>query len=167
MSEREVPLSLLAQRAVGALRRQGLTLALAETSTGGTLGGVISDVPGCSVVFLGGIIAYADAPKAELLGVPEALLRRHGAVSEETALALAEGARRRFRSDLGLAITSIAGPGGGTATKPVGLGFVALAGEGVARCQQGLWSGQRRAHKRAVVWSALALLLDYLAALSA
>lgn len=167
MSAHHPPVPLLARRAVDALRRQGLTLALAETSTGGTLGGAISDVPGCSAVFLGGIVAYADPPKSALLGVPEALLRQHGAVSEAAALALAEGARRCFQSDLGLATTSIAGPGGGTATKPVGLGFVALAGEGVARCRQGIWTGQRRLHKRAVAATALALLLEHLEALSA
>jgi nicotinamide-nucleotide amidase len=109
------------------LREQGKTLALAESCTGGLLAEQITEVPGSSVYFKGGVVAYANAAKTALLGVSEALLGRHGAVSEETARAMAEGAKARFGADLAAAITGISGPDGGTPEKPVGLVYVALA----------------------------------------
>jgi nicotinamide-nucleotide amidase len=107
------------------LREAGLTLAVAESCTGGLVAG--SDlVPGASV-FLGGVVAYANAAKQALLGVPSELLEKHGAVSDAVARAMAEGVRQRFGADLGVATTGISGPGGGSAGKPVGLVHVALA----------------------------------------
>src|SRR5690606_24283370 len=101
------------------IRRQ-LTLAVAEASTGGALADALTARPGASAFFLGGTIPYSDAAKERLLGVPATTLARHGAVSAETAAALAAGARQAFQSDLGLAVTGILGPGGGTPAKPVG-----------------------------------------------
>jgi nicotinamide-nucleotide amidase len=105
-------------------REAGLTLATAESCTGGLLGTRLTSVPGASDVYLGGAVTYSDAAKAALLGVPEEVLAEYGAVSAETAAAMTDGALRVFASDVAAAVTGIAGPGGGTAEKPVGLVFV-------------------------------------------
>lgn len=109
------------------LAAQGLTLAVAESSTGGFVANRITQVPGASQVFLGGIICYSNASKVRDLDVPPETLEAHGAVSEAVASALAEGARKRFGAGAALAITGIAGPGGGTAAKPVGTVHIALS----------------------------------------
>jgi nicotinamide-nucleotide amidase len=109
------------------LTAQALCVAVAESCTGGLLGAVITAIPGSSRYFKGGVIAYADAVKRDLLGVDEGLLQRHGAVSPEVARAMAAGAARRLSADLGLAITGIAGPGGEGNSKPAGLIYVAAA----------------------------------------
>ena len=110
------------------LRRRGQTLSVAESCTGGGLGAELTAVPGSSDVLLGGVIAYSNAIKNKVLGVPEALLEQVGAVSDPVAEAMAEGVRRLTGSDWSLAITGIAGPGGGTESKPVGLVHLAVAG---------------------------------------
>jgi nicotinamide-nucleotide amidase len=116
------------------LSERGLTLSLAESCTGGLIGNWITDVPGSSAYFLLGVVAYANEAKRGLLGVREETLARHGAVSTETAAEMAAGVRRAAGSDLGLATTGIAGPGGGSPEKPVGTVCVGLAWEG------GVWS---------------------------
>jgi nicotinamide-nucleotide amidase len=108
------------------LRAKAQTLALAESCTGGHLAGRITDVPGSSDYFLGAAVTYANAAKADLVGVSAATLDRHGAVSEETAREMALGARKRFGATIGLSTTGIAGPGGGTPEKPVGTVHIAL-----------------------------------------
>ena len=109
-----------------AKRRQ--TLALAESCTGGCIAHRITNVPGASKIFLGGLVAYGNAAKQKFLGVRAETLARHGAVSETVAREMAEGARERFGADFAIAVTGIAGPTGGTKVKPVGTVFIALTG---------------------------------------
>jgi nicotinamide-nucleotide amidase len=118
----------LAEVVLQQLRLRGQTVAVAESCTGGGLGAALAAVPGASDVFLGGVIAYANGVKQGLLGVPAELLQAHGAVSDPVAQAMAEGARRVTGADWGLAITGVAGPGGGSDEKPVGLVHLAIAG---------------------------------------
>ncbi|MEI6796578.1 MAG: nicotinamide-nucleotide amidohydrolase family protein, partial [Methanomassiliicoccales archaeon] len=101
-----------------ALKIRRLTLAVAESCTGGMLSALLTDEPGASSFFRGGVVAYSDEVKANLLGVSPATLNRHGAVSEATALEMAAGVRRTLRADIGIAITGIAGPSGGSELKP-------------------------------------------------
>ena len=118
----------LASVVLAELRRRGETLAVAESCTGGGLGAALAAVPGASEVFLGGVIAYANAVKQAVVGVPADLLERHGAVSDPVALAMAAGVRRLTGASWGMAVTGIAGPGGGSEAKPVGLVHIAVAG---------------------------------------
>lgn len=111
-----------------ALRDRGATLAVAESCTGGMLGARITDTAGSSEYFVGGVLSYADAVKRDLLGVPADLLEAHGAVSEQVAAAMAEGVRRVTGADWGVSVTGIAGPGGGSAQKPVGLVYFGCSG---------------------------------------
>ena len=117
------------------LVERGETLAVAESCTGGLLGALITDVPGASRYFTGGVISYANEAKRDLLGVPQDVLDTHGAVSEPVAEAMAAGVRARLKADRALAITGIAGPTGGTPTKPVGLIYVGLSGPDGTRVQ--------------------------------
>jgi nicotinamide-nucleotide amidase len=132
------------EQAVGkALRARGETLALAESCTGGLIAKRVTDVPGASSWFLGAVVSYANEAKTNLLGVAAATLETHGAVSEETAREMAAGARERFGATYGLAVTGIAGPGGGTAEKPVGTTCFALAEEGRTTSEQQSLAGGR------------------------
>jgi len=110
------------------LVEQGLSVAVAESCTGGLLLGRLTDLAGSSAYLRGGVVAYANEVKVELVGVPAELIEAHGAVSEEVAVALAEGARRVVGADIGIGVTGVAGPGGGTEEKPVGLVWLALVG---------------------------------------
>ena len=136
----------------------GLTVATAESCTGGLVADAITDVAGSSGYFLGGVVAYSDAAKVSALGVKAAVLAEHGAVSAETARAMAEGARARFGAVLAVAVTGIAGPGGGTPTKPVGLTYLAAAGPDGTHVERRTWSGTRLASKAASAAAALDLL---------
>jgi nicotinamide-nucleotide amidase len=121
----------IAEHVLDLCRGRGLTLAAAESCTGGLVAARLTSVPGASDVFLGGVVAYANEVKAEQLGVPAEVLEAHGAVSAETASAMAAGARERLGADVAVAVTGVAGPGGGTADKPVGLVYLhAQAPEG-------------------------------------
>jgi nicotinamide-nucleotide amidase len=150
------------EAALGArLKKKRLTLAVAESCTGGLLGSRITAVPGSSAYFIGGIISYANAVKTNSLGVTAKLLKMHGAVSAESAAAMARGARRTLAADIGVAITGVAGPDGGTTEKPVGLVFVAVSGPGRAEAVKRLEiNGPREAVRSRAVTSALRLALD-------
>lgn len=149
---------------VGALLRDaGKTLALAESCTGGMVSTRVTDVAGSSAWYLGGVVAYADAAKAELLGVPSETLAAHGAVSEETARAMAAGVRRRLGASAGLAVTGIAGPAGGTPEKPVGTVHVALdADEGTALHERLALPGDRAMVRRWTSSAALEMIRAWL-----
>jgi nicotinamide-nucleotide amidase len=129
---------------VGALLKEnGNTVACAESCTGGLLGHRLTGVPGSSAYFLESAVVYSDAAKTRRLGVPKALLEKHGAVSAASARAMAVGIRKTADADFGLAVTGIAGPGGGTARKPVGLVYIALAhANGVAVSRTLCWGGR-------------------------
>ncbi len=144
------------------LHAGGLTLAVAESCTGGLLGHRITEVPGSSDYFLGGIISYSNEAKENLLGVQHETLLRHGAVSEETAREMAQGARQALGSDLALSVTGIAGPGGGTSEKPVGLAYIALAHAGGEIVERHVWPGDRSHNKIHSAEAALTLLRSYL-----
>jgi nicotinamide-nucleotide amidase len=132
------------------LRERCKTVAVAESCTGGLIAERITDNPGSSAYFLGGVVAYANSAKVALLGVSEALLAEHGAVSEPVARALAEGARERFRADFGVATTGISGPDGGTPDKPVGTVYVALARESGTHCEHFVFPLDRTRHRQLV-----------------
>lgn len=151
------------ERLIGeVLRQRNLTLATAESCTAGLIAHRITNVPGSSDYFLGGIVAYADKTKMRLLGVRQETLDRHGAVSEETARQMAEGACRALDADIGLSVTGIAGPGGGTDEKPVGLTFIGVSGPRGTRVQRYVWDGDREANKASSATAALRMLSAFL-----
>ena len=141
---------------------RNLTLALAESCTGGLVGHLITEVPGSSAYFLGGAVTYAYQAKEQLLAVPHEMIVNYGVVSEPVALAMARGVRHVLGADVGVAVTGIAGPSGATATKPVGLTYIALVADGVQVCRRYVWSGDRGANKRSSTKAALALLREWL-----
>ncbi len=142
-----------------ALLSRNWTLAIGESCTGGLLGHRLTNVPGSSEYFLGGVVAYAYEAKERLLDVRHDTLYRHGAVSRETAIAMARGARRALGTDIGLSITGIAGPSGGMPDKPVGLTWVAVSTRERDWAEQHIWQGDRASNKVQSVDAALTLLL--------
>jgi len=133
---------------VGAmLSERGLSVATAESCTGGLIAERITDVPGSSAYFLGGVVSYSNAAKAAMLGVPAAVLEREGAVSEPVVRAMAEGVRERFGSDFGVATSGISGPDGGTETKPVGLVWIALASAETTHADSFVFQVDRTRHR--------------------
>ena len=153
----------VATTVVCALARAKRTLALAESCTGGLIANQITNVPGASKVFLGGLVAYSNAAKKKFLGVRAETLARHGAVSVAVARAMAEGARKKFGSDIAVAVTGIAGPGGGTKTKPVGTVFIALSDARSTIIQHRWYPGGRGRFKAMTARQALELLRARLA----
>jgi nicotinamide-nucleotide amidase len=142
------------------LSERGLTAAVAESCTGGLLAARLTDVPGSSKVFRGGVVAYSNESKSDLLGVPPAMIAQFGAVSPEVAEAMAQGARARFHADLGIGITGIAGPEGGTPEKPIGLVYIALADSQGVVVERNRFLGQRKEVRYRSAQYALVLLRD-------
>ena len=144
------------------LRRRGWRLAVAESCTGGLIGHRLTNVPGSSTYYLGSVTAYAYEAKVRLLGVRWETLEKFGAVSQETAVEMACGVRRALAADVGLAVTGIAGPGGGTPTKPVGLTWIGLCVQDTEEAWQFNWKGDRLQVKQQSAEQALRLLFDTL-----
>jgi len=146
-------------RLVAACREKGVTVATAESCTGGLVAGRITSVPGASAVFVGGVVGYANAVKRDVLGVPQEVLDRVGAVSADCAESMARGARERLKADVAVSVTGIAGPAGGTPQKPVGLVYLGVATASGARAECLRLSGDREAIRRQAVEAALEALL--------
>jgi len=144
------------------LRVRGLKLAVAESCTGGMVADRITDVPGSSDYFVGGIVAYAYEAKVAVLGVSWETLRAHGAVSRETVLEMARGALKALGADIAVAVSGIAGPGGGLPMKPVGTTWLGLSTNQDERTLVMHFNGDRRLNKTQAAAAALRLLLDYL-----
>ncbi len=144
------------------LRELGLTIAVAESATGGLISSSITDVPGSSDYFKGSVISYDNEIKAEVLGVSLDTLEKYGAVSHQTAAEMALGVRKLMGADIGLSDTGIAGPGGSTAEKPVGLFYIGLSTRSQTLVEKHLFQGNRSGNKRAAVEAALRLLQVYL-----
>ncbi len=155
-----MPESSIEARVAALLTEHNLQLGIAESCTGGLMGHRLTDVPGCSRFFRGGIVAYSYEIKETLLSVAHQTLLQYGAVSAEVAVQMAIGARQVFHSDYGLSITGIAGPGGGMPGKPVGLTYIALAFDGGTVWQKHIWHGTRAENKNQSVEAALQFLLD-------
>jgi len=144
------------------LAERKLKVATAESCTGGLLGHCITNVPGSSDYFEGGIIAYSYDAKERLLGVHHDTLYEHGAVSAETALEMARGARKMLGADIGIAVTGIAGPGGGMPGKPVGLVYIALSARASERVERYVWDSDREGNKLRSSEAALEMLIEFL-----
>ena len=150
-----------AKNVIDVCRAAGLKVATVESCTGGLLAGALTSIAGSSEVVERGFVTYSNEAKSELVGVPSALIDAHGAVSEEVARAMAEGGVARSRADLAVSITGVAGPGGGTPTKPVGLVQIAAARDGRETLHVGrVFSGDRDGVRLASMSVALELLLS-------
>ncbi|HXF85512.1 MAG TPA: CinA family protein [Anaerolineales bacterium] len=144
------------------LRARHLTLALAESCTGGLIGDRVTNVPGSSEYFLGSVVAYAYEAKVALLGVSWDTLNKYGAVSRAAVLEMARGVKRALSSDIAISVSGIAGPGGGTPEKPVGTTWIALIARDGEWARQFHFSGNRIQNKLSAAEAALQMLLDYL-----
>jgi PncC family amidohydrolase len=162
----EPGLRQLAERLQAICLEAGLTVATAESCTGGRIADALTDIAGSSGYVRGGVVAYADAVKREVLGVPSVVIEQHGAVSAQVARAMAAGARARLGVDLAVAVTGIAGPSGATPGKPIGLTYVALADPAGIEIRRFAWSGDREANKAASARVALELLVERAAAVA-
>ena len=144
------------------LRDRKLTLSIAESCTGGLTSNLITNVNGSSNYFERGYVVYSNRSKIELLDVPEDTIKKHGAVSSHTAIAMAEGVKRKSGTDIGLSVTGIAGPSGGTIKKPVGLVYIAVAGDKKIEYKEYRFRGKRHEIKLESANAALKCLIEYL-----
>ncbi len=145
----------------------GLHIATVESCTGGLVGHLITEVPGSSAYFVGGFVTYSDDLKRDAVDVPHDVLSAHGAVSAQVAMAMASGGRHRTGADLAVSVTGIAGPEGGSPSKPVGLTYVAVADAVGVAVRRHLWTGDRSDNKRRTAAAALELLLERVEAAAA
>jgi PncC family amidohydrolase len=152
----------LSKRAGSLLAKRRMTIAVAESCTGGMIGGIITAVPGSSRYFLGGVIAYDNRIKRRVLHVPQATLNRHGAVSGQTVAAMARGVKRLFKTRCAIAVSGVAGPEGGTKGKPVGLVYIAVVVGNIAKKYECRFSGTRSVIRRQTVEESLRRLIRLL-----
>ena len=151
----------LAQNVVDTLVERELTFATAETDTGGLIGHWITDIAGCSKAWIGGASPYHNHPKIDLIGVSRDLLREHGSVSEEAAVAMARGVRDTLKADIGVAETGITGPTGGSEGRPVGTVWIATVGPGDAvAAERHVWTEDREGNKRLTAVRALEMVIS-------
>lgn len=162
MAPSDPELLALAEALAAACRATGRTVGTAESCTGGLVAHLITEVPGSSNYFRGGLLTYADEVKLSLADVPERTLAAHGAVSAQVALAMAHGARDRLGVDIAVAVTGVAGPGGGTVAKPVGLTYVAVADGAGDVVRRHIWTDDRSGNKRSSAAAALRLVAERL-----
>jgi nicotinamide-nucleotide amidase len=155
-----------AEALLAACRQRGATIATAESCTGGLIAGVLTAVAGASDVVDRGYVTYSNAAKTAMLGVPAALIAAHGAVSAEVAAAMAQGARERSGATIAIAVTGVAGPGGGSADKPVGLVWFGLAHGADAATESVVFAGDRTAVRVATVAHAFAMMAAILPGLA-
>jgi PncC family amidohydrolase len=158
------PLSQLVERLQANCLERGVSVATAESCTGGLVAKLITDLAGSSGYFRGGVVSYADEAKTRLLGVAEDQLAAHGAVSAQVARSMASGALSRTGADLAVAVTGVAGPGGGSPAKPVGLSYVAVATAEGVEVRRFVWTGDRAANREASARAAVELLLECVSA---
>ena len=148
----------VAEKLVALLNAKSLTCATAESCTGGGVSSAITAVAGSSSVYLGGVVSYANSVKENVLGVPLSVLEEFGAVSSQTAAAMAEGARKLVGADFAVSVTGIAGPSGGSEEKPVGLVWFALSSKSGVRTEKAIFSGDRDSVRHQAVMHALGIL---------
>ena len=160
MDPPEEPLERLAERLQAICVRGGISVATAESCTGGLVAHAITSVSGSSGYFVGAVVSYANGVKETVLGVPADVLEMHGAVSAQVALAMATGARDRLGADIAVGVTGVAGPDGGTPEKPVGLVYVAVSDRDGTDVRRFSWVGDRAANNTASAGAALRLLAE-------
>ncbi len=151
---------ILAHAAASFLSETGMTLAVAESCTGGLVTHLLTEVPGISSSFLMGVVAYSNQAKTKHLAVPEKTILAHGAVSKEVALAMASGIRKAASADIGIAVTGIAGPTGGSRDKPIGLVYIAISGPDGEHARKFNFEGSRSGIKEKAAAAALEMIRD-------
>ena len=144
------------------LRAKGWRISIAESCTGGLISHRITNIPGSSDYFESGVVSYSNEAKTEILKVPEETINKHGAVSSQTAKAMAEGVRRFRKTEIGVGVTGIAGPTGGTAAKPAGLVYIALSTQSCVECKEFRFTGDREEIKLKTSEAALEMIREYL-----
>jgi PncC family amidohydrolase len=157
----DAELLALAERLQGLCLGRHLTVAVAESCTGGLVAATLTEIAGSSGYFLGGVVSYADAAKSTFLGVPDATLTAHGAVSAQVARAMAIGVREQLGASVAASVTGVAGPDGGSVEKPVGLTYIGLADAGMADVRRFVWPGDRAANRHDSVRAVLRWLIEH------
>lgn len=156
----DVLINDISKKLVGTMSERGMTLGFAESCTGGLISKSVTDIPGASSVFLGGVVSYANSVKSGVLGVDKKTLDTVGAVSADTAMQMALGCAEALGADIAVSVTGIAGPDGGTDEKPVGLVYIAVCQNEKIVCERNIFSGDRESVRMQSAYRALSMALD-------